>query len=373
MKNQEKVKTKRIILTGGHAATTAVATIQELRKRRSDLSLHWVGTKRAFEGKTIPNLESFVLPRLGVKQHLLISGKLQRKFTIWTIPSLIKIPISFVHALLIILSIRPNLIVSFGGHTALPVVFIAKLFKTPVIIHEQTMAVGLVNKISSYFADKIALARYQSLKYFPKDKCEVVGNPVITQFLKVNAKHKIGNPPTLFITGGSRGSTAINSIIEEVIKVLLKDFLIIHHTGFIDFDKFTKIKNNISYEFRKKYTLHARIDPVRMHEVYKKSDIVISRAGANAVSEIMVTQRPAILIPLPIAYLEEQKKNAKFAEKFGIAKVIDQKDLTSEKLLKEILSIKKNWSRMIASVKNKKNPDIKASSKFVDLIEDLVA
>ena len=163
-----KASNHKILLTGGHAATTAIATVEEILKRKRHVwDIYWVGSGKAIEGSKIPTLESISLPKLGVKVRSIITGRLQRKFTIWTIPSLIKMPIGFIHAFLIINKIKPNIVISFGGYAALPIVVIGKVMKIPIVLHEQTMTVGKANKISAFFADRIALARGESMNYLP--------------------------------------------------------------------------------------------------------------------------------------------------------------------------------------------------------------
>jgi UDP-N-acetylglucosamine--N-acetylmuramyl-(pentapeptide) pyrophosphoryl-undecaprenol N-acetylglucosamine transferase len=365
----QKVK-PRVLLTGGHAASTAIATVQEIKKRKKGCpwDLYWVGSKKAMEGKKIPTLESLALPNMGIKCFSILSGRLQRKFSLWTIPSLVKIPLSFMHALLIIKKCKPNIIVSFGGYAAFPIVAVGKLLGISVVIHEQTAVAGRANKLSVCFAKKIALARKTSLDYFPKEKCVMVGNPIMKQIWGVRFKKRLKGKPVVYFTGGSRGAIKINDLVEAILDELLGEFAIIHHTGFIDYVKFQKIKVNLPPSLKDKYELHSRLNPMSIDEVFDRADIIVSRAGANTVAEIIASKRPAILIPLPIAYLNEQKMNAEFARKFGIASVLDQENLDGKKLLREIRNVKKRWNQVVAGVENKKSPDQHASENFVDLI-----
>jgi len=144
----EDKKTK-IILTGGHGATTALATIEEIIRRGKKTEIYWVGVKKAMEGSKVPSLESVMKTKSQVTFKPIIAGRLQRKFTLWTIPSLLRIPFGFVHALYILLSIKPSVILSFGGYAAFPLVFWGRLLGKPIIIHEQTSKVGRSNKLSS--------------------------------------------------------------------------------------------------------------------------------------------------------------------------------------------------------------------------------
>src|SRR5260221_9523714 len=154
-----------IVLTGGHGATTAVATIQEIIKRNKSWNLSWIGPKTAIEGRDVPTFSAVILPKFGVKYYAVTVGRLQRKLSAWTISSLFKIPFGFYESFTILHKLRPKIIISFGGFAAFPVVIVGWALRIPIIIHEQTVAVGLANSLSSFFAMKSAIATAQSLAY----------------------------------------------------------------------------------------------------------------------------------------------------------------------------------------------------------------
>lgn len=120
---QKKEKARKIVLTGGHAATTAVATVEEILRRRENWGLYWLGAKNAIEGKDVPTLDVEIFPKLSVSFNPIYAGRIQRKFSIWTIPSLLKIPVGFIQSLFLLKKIKPDLILSFGGFVSFPVVF----------------------------------------------------------------------------------------------------------------------------------------------------------------------------------------------------------------------------------------------------------
>ena len=361
-----------IVLTGGHARSTAYATVCEIQKRKKDWKLHFVGSKTALEGTNIPTLEMKTFPKLGVKFVPIISGRVQRKFTIWTIPSLAKIPFGFVHAIYILFKLKPRIIISFGGYSAFPMVVIGSVFRIPIIIHEQTSVVGRANKHSSFFASKIAISRESSRSYFPKDKIVLTGNPVSGGIMAIKPKKVIGKPPTIFVTGGQTGSVKINSVIEEIINKLLEEFELIHQVGSFQYDKFVRLREGLPTELKRRYEVHSIINPKDWPSYVKKADIIISRAGANIISEILVSKRPSILIPLPLAYLDEQRKNADYAKQFGVAEIIEQDELTAAKLLGKVNHLKSKWNSIINKVVKKESPDVKAASALVDLIEEIM-
>jgi len=366
----EKPEKINIVLTGGHAATTAISVVQEIARRKLGWKVYWIGAEAAVEGKRVSTLESEIFPSLGVDFHTIKAGRLQRKFSLWTIPSLIKIPLGFLQAFALLIRIRPKLVLSFGAYSAFPVVVSAYLLGIPVVVHEQTVAAGRANRASGFFAKKIALARKESEEFFPRQKSVVVGNPILTQIAGISPKKAMGNPPTLLITCGSRGSQIINEAVDEILERILPSYFVIHQTGPIDYQLFAKRKKLLAESLSKNYEIVSRINPMKMAQIYRRADIVIARAGANTVSEIAVVKRPSILIPIPWSYLNEQAKNAAAAERIGIAKVLEQDNLTPNSLLETLEEVKNNWKRMVNSVLNKKSADSDAAKKLVELVEE---
>lgn len=368
----QKRENKRIVLTAGHAATTGLSVVEQIGKRSGNWDVYWIGAKRSFEGSKAPTLESSALPVAGVKFESLLSGRIQRKLTFWTVPSLLKIPLGAFHALYLLIKIRPSVILSFGGYSSYPVVLMGWMLRIPVIIHEQTCAVGRANRYASFFAKKIALARHSSLKYFPAKKTVVLGNPILDSITKIKPKTMIGNPPVLYVTGGSRGSSLLNEALSGVLREVLQEFRVIHQTGYLDLDKFQEIKKRLPRQLAKRYLVYGTIDPAKIASIYNKADMLLSRAGANTVSEIIITKRPSILIPIPFTYLNEQMKNARFAKDFGIAIILEQKNLTPKILLDELKLLKQKWKVMVEKTRHKKSNDYSASEKLVDEIERIV-
>jgi UDP-N-acetylglucosamine--N-acetylmuramyl-(pentapeptide) pyrophosphoryl-undecaprenol N-acetylglucosamine transferase len=231
----------------------------------------------------------------------------------------------------------------------------------PVILHEQTSCIGRANKYSLAFAKKIAISRESTKKYIKGDKWVLTGNPVMTQIREVEPKTSLPEKPTLFIMGGSRGSQTINENIKPIIGELSKSFNVIHQTGALDYDDFKKLETT-------GYRVHNRIDPMKLDNVYREADLMVTRAGANTVSEILITGRPAILIPIPWSYLNEQYENAKYLKSVGLGEIIEQDALTPEILLNKITELKNNWVKIQKRVDS---PDRDAAGKLVSLLEDI--
>lgn len=358
-----------ILLTGGHAATTSIAVIEELKKRYPDYNLFWVGPKSAVEGKFVPTLASLIMPKMGVKFIPITAGRLQKRFTVWTIPSILKIPVGFFQAFKILLKLKPKIVVSFGGFAAVPVCFAAWIMKIPVFVHEQTVAVGRANKVSAIFAKKILISRSESTKYFSPNKTVLIGNPISEEISKIQPKLKLSKMPVIYITGGSSGAQRINKVVAESLYELLQKYKIIHQTGKLDFEEFKKRKNEFPTDLKKNYEVYDFIDPKEIPGIYEKSDIIITRAGANTLSEIMVIKRPAIIIPIPWTAFDEQLQNAKKVVESGIGVLVEEKDLNPQYLIARIEFVVKNWEKMVKnSDSTLADLDKNAARKFVDEI-----
>lgn len=361
---------KTILLTGGHAATTGIAVTEEIRKteKLKDVEIFWIGSETAIEGTKISTIESRVFPRIGVKFIPIIAGKIQTKFTRHTIPALLKFPVGFIQAAWLMIKIKPEVVLSFGGYSSFPVVFWSWIFRIPIILHEQTTAFGRASIFSAFFATKIALAREESIKYFPKNKSVVTGNPLMSNILNIRSKTSPGHPPTILVIGGSRGSNFINELIIDIAKTVLPHFNIIHIIGERDFEKVEKFKEKLPRNLKQNYQTYLSIDPLEMGDYYSKADMIIARSGANSVSEVLYSGRPAILIPLPRTFMNEQLKNARYAESFGSAFVFLEKEATSDAIIQEINRIFTNWKKINEKEKEGINSDLEASKKIVDLL-----
>ncbi|OGM74457.1 hypothetical protein A2191_00690, partial [Candidatus Woesebacteria bacterium RIFOXYA1_FULL_38_9] len=376
LKEQEmKKERKKIILTGGHAATTALATMEELKiSTKFRWELIWVGAKYAFEGKDILNIEFKVFPKHDIKCIPIVAGKLQRRISLYTLPAFFRLPIGFLMAFLILVREKPDIILSFGGYAAVPVVIVGWILRIPIVIQEQIMTAGMANKLTSRYAKKIAVARRESIEFFPKEKTVLTGNPVMKSIIQVKPKFQLerNKKPVVFVMGGSRGSHTLNSIISEGLERLLTEYKLIHVTGDLDYKELTEKRHNLSFDLRKDYKIYDFVDPMKIADLYNLSDIVIGRGGANSVSEIMLTARPAILVPIPKTWNDEQNKNANYARESGIARVIPQSKLTPERLLKDLFQIRKNWEKMVRQVVGMKLIDREAAERLVDILEECV-
>ncbi len=337
----------KILITGAHF-TPAVATIEQLKKY-PDVKVVYVGRKNTQEGDSSPSAESQELPGLGIKYIPIITGRLQRSFTFYTIPSLLKIPIGIIQATYIVLREKPDLILSFGGYVAVPTVFIGWLLSIKIIVHEQTLVSGLANKISGFFADKIALS-FNQVNRFDQTKTIITGNP-IRSLIKNLKKDRLtkGKFPQVLITGGNQGSHIINKTVEESLDELTKITSVIHVTGDNKFKDFERLKEKGDYQGR--YLVKKWIGS-EYGLVLQKVDLVVSRAGINTLSELAYLSKPALVIPFEPLYQDEQNKNAKFFQKYGLVKIIPQSKLSGKSLLENIKFMLKNLTNLEQKARN---------------------
>ncbi len=359
---------KRVLLTGGHAATAAYAVCESIIKRKHFKEIFWIGVKGAIEGKNIETLESQILPPLGVATHWIPGGRIQRTFTIWTIPSILKFALSFFVSISLLFKIKPYVILSFGGGVSFPVVLAGFLLGIPVVVHDQTATAGRANEIASLFAKKIILSRNSSLNYFPQEKSVVLGNPVRDEILKIKPKN--GLVKSILITGGSRGSTSLNSLIKPNIKKLLEKYKIIHQTGAIDYEVYAELKTKLPEQLSERYMVYPNLDLNGMAKFYEECDLVISRSGANTVSEILAIGRPSLLVPIPWSYKNEQVENAKYAETLGVAKIFPQNG-SSDNFLKAIEEQARSAKDIHSIFKDWSSPDSNAAKKIATFLEEI--
>ncbi len=323
----------KILVTGAHF-TTALAVIEELQKSKAEVV--YVGRKTTREGDKTPSAESTIIPEKGIKFLPIITGRLQKAFTIYTIPSLLKIPIGFIQAFYYLLKEKPNVVLSFGGYVAVPTVISAWLLNIPVIIHEQTLVTGLANKISSYFAKKICVS-FEKEYSFPKDKIVLTGNPLRREILENSKNISKNKKPLVFITGGNQGSHIINQKVEEVLEKLLKIANVVHQTGDSKYQDYERLVEKQNENYRVEKFIYDK-----MPSLLKNADLVVSRAGINTLTELAYYGTPTLLIPVPYLYKDEQNQNAKFFEKLGLVKVLLQSKLSADSLLESIKQMLKD-------------------------------
>lgn len=315
---------KRIILTGGGTAghvTPNIALLPRLKELGYDI--HYIGSYNGIE-KTL-------IEKQNIPYHGISSGKLRRYFSLQNFTDPFRVLKGFQEANKLIKQLKPDVIFSKGGFVSVPVVIAGKRNHVPVIIHESDMTPGLANKISIPSASKVCCNFPETLNALPADKAVLTGSPIRQELLtgdKVKAKAFCGftdDKPVIMIVGGSLGAVAVNNAVRGILDQLLPDFNIIHLCGKGKLDtSLTSVTGYAQFEYIQD----------ELKDLFALTDIVISRAGANAICELLALRKPNLLIPLSAsASRGDQILNAHSFEKQGFSMVLEEEQITNDSLL----------------------------------------
>jgi len=319
---------KKIILTGGGTAGHCIpnlALVPTLKERGYEIK--YIGSYEGIEKKLV---EDEGIPYFGIS-----SGKLRRYFDLKNISDPFRVIKGFGEALSILKREKPNVVFSKGGFVSVPVVRAAGLLKIPVIIHESDMTPGLANRLSFGAAVKVCCSFRETLDFLPTGKGEFTGSPIRSALLKgdrLAARSftgiREGDYATLLIIGGSLGAQHVNEAVRSALPLILPEFNVIHLCG--------KGKLDPTLNHMDGYVQYDYIDK-ELPDLFALSDIVISRAGSNAIFEILSLKKPNILVPLPSGSSRgDQILNAEAFEKAGYSYVLRDEDLGDETLLNAI-------------------------------------
>lgn len=321
---------KRIILTGGGTAghvTPNMALVPTLIDEGYDIS--YIGSYNGMEKKLIEDI--------GIPYYGISSGKLRRYFDIKNFSDPFRVIKGFFEAKTVLKKLKPDVVFSKGGFVTVPVVMAAKKLHIPVIIHESDMTPGLANKLSIPSASKVCCNFPETIKHLPEGKAVLTGSPIREELFQGDRREGLRlcefteNKPVLLIIGGSLGSVAINNAIRDNLDALLEKYQIIHLCGRNNLDqRLLEKKGYQQFEYVKKELKH----------YFACADVVVSRAGANAICELLALRKPNILIPLGLdASRGDQILNAKSFEKQGYSYVIQEKDVTGDTLLNAVNTV----------------------------------
>lgn len=248
---------------------------------------------------------------------------------------------AFFQAATILWREKPSVILSFGGYLAIPLVMAAVLLGIPVVTHEQTRTIGLANTFIARLAKKIALSYPESAAGLPLTKVVVTGNPLRLALFSSQPRPSWlstkSEKPIVYITGGNQGSEIINVTVQQSLKVLTKDWLIIHQCGNPTQNRhyrqeLEQARLRLPVSLQPNYVAREWLSEEEVGWVYQHATAVVSRAGANTVLELAAHRLPSILIPLPFAHGDEQTINARYLADKGGAIVLTQKELNSDSL-----------------------------------------
>lgn len=345
---------KHIVLTGGGTAghvTPNIAMIPRLKELGYTIS--YIGS---YEG-----IEKKLIEELGIPYYGIASGKLRRYFDVKNFTDPFKVMKGFFEAKKLMKQLKPDVVFSKGGFVTVPVVVAAGRKKIPTFIHESDMTPGLANKLAIPFATKVCCNFPETISHLPAEKAVLTGTPIRQELLSGSPEKALeftglsSEKPVIMIIGGSLGAAAVNDAVRSILPELLKDFQVIHLCGKGKLDENLKgTKGYVQYEYIKD----------ELADLFALADIVISRAGANAICELSALKKPNLLIPLSArASRGDQILNARSFEHLGYSKVLEEEELTDQSLLNAVRDLYQNRDTYITAM---------ASSKHKDSIEQIV-
>ncbi len=349
---------KKIVLTGGGSAghvTPNIALLPELRKRNYEV--FYIGSKNGIEKQLIEEEN--------VKYYGISSGKLRRYFDLKNFTDPFRVIKGFYEASSIIKEIKPDIVFSKGGFVTVPVVIAADRKKVPCIIHESDMSPGLANKLCIPHATKVCTNFPEAARGIG-EKAVVTGTPIRREMFSGNRIAGLdfmgftANKPVLMVVGGSLGAAAVNSMVRDALPELLRRYQIVHLCGNGKLDNsLVGVEGYVQFEYIKK----------EMCDLMTAADIIISRAGANAICEILALNKPNLLIPLPAASSRgDQVLNAESFERQGFSVVIKEEQLTTGTLIDEVDKLYNNRETYIKKMKDNSQAD--AVKIIADLIDE---
>ncbi len=317
---------KTVVLTGGGTAghvTPNLAIIPKLEKM--GFHIEYIGTKTGIERE--------IITRAGVPYHIISAGKLRRYFSLKNFIDPVKIVAGCLKAKSILKKLRPSAVFSKGGFVGVPVVFAAHCLKIPVVLHESDITPGLANRLCIPRAKTVCVSFEPTLKLIPDGKGVHTGLPIRGNLLEGDRQKGMaqsgfsGNKPVLLIMGGSLGAQALNEVLDAVMPELTRKYDVIHIRG----------QNNMACCCAPTGCKPFGYVDEELADLYAAADIMLSRAGATAVFEILALALPALLVPLPSTSSRgDQLQNARYFKDNGFAHVLHQEDMTEKSLLDAI-------------------------------------
>ena len=352
---------KKIVLTGGGTAghvTPNMALIEYLKQKNYEIA--YIGSIDGIEKGLI---EGMKIPYFGIS-----SGKLRRYFSWKNFTDPFRVIKGYFQAKKILKEIEPDVVFSKGGFVAVPVVYAAKKRGIPAVIHESDMTPGLANKLCIKKAAKICCNFEATLSYLPAGKAVHTGTPLRKELFEGSREKGLeingftNGLPVLLVVGGSTGAQRVNEAVRHVMPKLLETFQVIHICGKgktdPDFDHITGLRQ---YEYVS--------DDLK--DMFAAADIVISRAGANAVAELLALKKPNILIPLSIGSRGDQVLNAEAFEKNGYSYLLHEEDLNETNLLKAVEIVNNDREKYIAAMETATERD--ATQIIASMLDEIAS
>lgn len=331
--------------TGGHTSP-GLAVAAALRER--GVACAWIGSAGG--------VESRLVPERGIPYHAIPTGKLRRYWAWRNVADItVNVPAGVLAAWRLLGRLGPRAVFATGGFVALPVVAAAALRRVPVVIHEQTAAPGLANRLSARLARRIAVTFPGPAPGFPPDRVVVTGNPMRPELrggARADAVSRFRLDPALplvYITGGSLGAHRINRVVGEALAALLEHAQVVHQCGDNpstgDRAWLEARRAALPPSLARRYTVVPYVGP-ELAGIYAAASLVVGRAGAGTVNECCQLGLPALYVPLPGTSGDEQTANARLVERAGGCVVVPQAELTPERLVERVRTLLADPARL---------------------------
>ena len=340
---------KKIVLTGGGTmghVTPNLALLPHLLQKGYEV--HYIGTEKGVEAAKLQAIE-------GIKYHAVKSGKLRRYFDWKNFTDPFRVIAGAFQSAHLMGKIKPDVCFSKGGFVAVPVVFGAWLHCIPVVCHESDLTPGLANKLCTPFAKKVATT-FPECAAVLGDKAECVGTPLRPELFAGDRQKGLqllgfnGGKPVLMMMGGSLGAQAVNKALREALPELLKTFDVVHICG----------KGNVdsALEGKAGYT-QLEFVSAELPDIFAACDLVLSRAGSNALMEFQALARPLLLVPYPKgASRGDQILNANSFQQRGLSRVLMQEDMTPDTLVDSVINdVYKKRGELIDAMERESSSD----------------
>lgn len=352
---------KKIVLTGGGTAghiTPNIALLPLFEQLGYEVT--YIGSYEGMEKKLITDYD--------IPYHGIATGKFRRYFDLKNFTDPFRVIKGFAEARRILKQIQPDIVFSKGGFVAVPVVRAAASLKIPCVIHESDMTPGLANKLCIPVAQKVCCNFPETMQRIPADKALLTGSPIRSELLNGNKEAGMklckfdNSKPIMMVIGGSLGAAAINQAVREALPKLLQDFQIVHICGNDKIDNLLLNKPGyVQFEYLKG----------ELKDVFAMADVVVSRAGANAICELVALKKPNLLIPLSAGSSRgDQILNARSFESQGYSMVIDEDYLSPDFLVEKVQELYSNRQKYIDTMAQSSQMD--ASHTIVELLDQIV-
>ncbi|MGW4803899.1 UDP-N-acetylglucosamine--N-acetylmuramyl-(pentapeptide) pyrophosphoryl-undecaprenol N-acetylglucosamine transferase [Kitasatospora sp. NPDC004272] len=370
--------------TGGHTypALTAVRALQErLAARGRAVEVLWIGTAAGLEAR--------VAPAEGIRFAPVATGKIRRSSNPLKLVSpanvrdMCRVPLGAWQARALIAEFAPDVVLATGGYVAVPVGLAARSCRAPLVVHEQTVRLGLANRVLARAATRVAVSSESTLPLLPKSArptAAVTGNPVRPAVLAGQADKAVSaldlygfnrSLPTVYVTGGAQGSVQINTLVSAVLPDLLQRANVVHQCGPANEAALREHARALPPHLAGRYLLTGYLG-AELPDVLALADVVVSRSGAGTLAELTALGKAAVFVPLASSAGNEQAHNATHLQQAGAATALlgDVTPADLQAALAPLLADPRHRATMAANSRAHGRPD--AADRLVDVLLSVV-